>query len=187
MALRRGRPVRWTNRVEDLASWVLLAAGLLLVLFACTTGIGIHDRLVQQGRADALDRTPTSATLLERAPTFVSPYSDGTPVAVNATWDDRWGVERTGLVSAPEGSAKGSTLQIWIDQSGAPVLKPITSGDALALAGIITGLVIVAGVVVLALLWVALHRGLMAYNYAAWEQEWRAVAPLWSPGGGKRG
>ncbi len=65
MALRRGRPVRWTNRVEDLASWVLLAAGLLLVLFACTTGIGIHDRLVQQGRAEALHRTPTSATLLE--------------------------------------------------------------------------------------------------------------------------
>jgi hypothetical protein len=187
MALHRGRPDRWTDRVEDLASWVLLAAGLLVVLFTCTTGIGIHDRLVQQGRAESLDRTPTSATLLERAPTFVSPYTDAAPVAVTATWADRQGVERTGLVSAPEGSAKGSTLQIWIDQSGAPVLKPITSGDALALAGIITGLVIVAGVVVLALLWVALQRGLMAYNYAAWEQEWRAVAPLWSPGGGKRG
>ena len=118
---------------------------------------------------------------------FVSPYTDAAPVAVTASWEDRQGVERTGLVSAPEGSAKGSTLQIWIDQSGAPVLKPITSGDALALAGIITGLVIVAGVVVLALLWVALQHGLMAYNYAAWEQEWRAVAPLWSPGGGKRG
>jgi hypothetical protein len=41
--------------------------------------------------------------------------------------------------------------------------------------------------VVLALLWVALQRGLMAYNCAAWGQEWRAVAPLWSPDGGKRG
>ena len=115
------------------------------------------------------------------------PSRPGPSVAVNATWDDRWGVERTGSVSAPEGLAKGSTLQIWIDQSGAPVPKPTTSGDALALAGIITGLVIVAGVVVLALLWVALQRGLMAYNCAAWEQEWRAVAPLWSPDGGKRG
>ena len=187
MALHRGRPDRWTDRVEDLASWVLLAAGLLLVLFACTTGIGIHDRLVQPGRAESLDRTPTSATLLERAPTLASPYSEGAPVAVNAIWDDRQGVERTGLVSAPEGLAKGSTLQIWIAQSGAPVLKPTTSGDALAVAGIITGLVIVAGVVVLALLWVALQRGLMAYNCAAWEQEWRVVAPLWSPDGGKRG
>ena len=187
MALHRGRPDRWTDRVEDLASWVLLAAGLLLVLFACTTGIGIHDRLVQQGRAESLDRTPTSATLLERSPMFVSPYTDAAPVAVTASWEDRQGVERTGLVSAPEGLAKGSTLQIWIDPSGAPVLKPITSGDALALAGIITGLVIVAGAVVLALLWVALQRGLMAYNCAAWEQEWRAVAPLWSTDGDKRG
>ena len=97
------------------------------------------------------------------------------------------GSTHTGLVTAPEGLDAGSTLQIWIDQSGAPVPKPTTSGDALALAGIITGLVIVAGVVVLALLWVALQRGLMAYNCAAWEQEWREVAPLWSPGGGKRG
>ena len=65
MALRRGRPDRWTDRVEDLASWVLLAAGLLLVLFACTTGIEIAG---EQGRAWRPSyRIPTSANALERA------------------------------------------------------------------------------------------------------------------------
>ena len=58
MALRSRQARRWTDRVEDLAAWVLLAAGLLLVLFAGILGIGIHDRLVQQGQAEALDRTP---------------------------------------------------------------------------------------------------------------------------------
>jgi hypothetical protein len=186
MALRAGRAGRWTDRVEDMAAWVLLATGLLVVLVACMFGVELHDRMVQQSQAEALDRTPASATLLERAPTSASPYSARAPVVVTAAWEDPWGNEHTGTVSAPEGLAKGSTLPIWIDRSGASVPRPITSGDALALAGIIAGLIILAGAAVLALLWMALQRGLMAYNCAAWEQEWREVAPLWSPGEGKR-
>ena len=37
---------------------------------------------------------------------------------------------------------------------------------------------------VLAVLWAVLGRVLMASNSAAWEQEWRQVAPLWSRGEG---
>jgi hypothetical protein len=40
---------------------------------------------------------------------------------------------------------------------------------------------------VLAVVWAILGRVLMAYNSAAWEQEWRQVAPLWSRGEGRRG
>jgi hypothetical protein len=186
MAFRKGRPTRWTDRVEDMAAWVLLAAGLLVILFACTSGIGVHDRMVQQGRAEALDRTSTSATLLKSAPLIASPYDSGAPVRLLATWEDRWGMERTGLVTAPQGSPRGSVLPIWIDRSGASVPGPTTSGDALALAGITTGLIISGGVAALAVVWAVLRHVLMAYNCAAWEQEWRAVAPLWSRDGGKR-
>jgi hypothetical protein len=42
-------------------------------------------------------------------------------------------------------------------------------------------------VAALAVLWAVLRHVLMAYNCAAWEQEWKAVAPLWSRDGGKRG
>ena len=187
MPLRKGRPARWTDRVEDVAAWVLLAAGLLLVLFACTSGSGVHSRMVRQGQIEALDRTATSATLLERAPLIASPYNAGAPVDVPVTWVDRWGMEHTGLVAAPQGCAKGSTLTIWIDRSGASVPEPTTSGDALALAGIIAGLIISGGLAALAVVWAVLRHLLMAYNCAAWEQEWRAVAPLWSRDGGKRG
>jgi hypothetical protein len=187
MALRKGRPARWTDRVEDMAAWLLLAAGLLVILFACTSGIGVHDRMVQQGRAEALDRTATSATLLERSPLIASPYNNGAPIPVLATWEDRSGMERTGLVTAPQGLAKGSVLPIWIDRSGASVPEPTTSGDALALAGMIIGLIISGGLAALAVLWAVLRHVLMSYNCAAWEREWRDVAPLWSRDGGKRG
>ena len=187
MALRMGRLTRWTDRVEDVAAWVLLAAGLLLVLLACTLGIGVHAQMVRQGQTEALDRTATSATLLERTPLIASPYNAGAPVDVPVAWVDRWGMEHTGLVAAPQGFAKGSTLTIWIDRSGASVPEPKTSGDALVLAGIVTGLVFSGGVAALAVLWAVLRHVLMAYNCAAWEQEWKAVAPLWSRDGGKRG
>ena len=188
MALRMGRLTRWTDRVEDVAAWVLLAAGLLLVLLACTLGIGVHAQMVRQGQTEALDRTATSATLLERAPLIASalqrrgsgrcasylgrPLGDGPHGA---------GGGAAGIV------AKGSTLTIWIDRSGASVPEPKTSGDALVLAGIVAGLVFSGGVVALAVLWAVLRHVLMAYNCAAWEQEWKAVAPLWSRDGGKRG
>ena len=65
MALRAGRAGRWTDRVEDVAAWALLAAGLLLVLFGGVFGIGVYDRMVHQGHAESVDRTPASATLLD--------------------------------------------------------------------------------------------------------------------------
>jgi hypothetical protein len=40
---------------------------------------------------------------------------------------------------------------------------------------------------VLAVVWAILGRVLMAYSRAAWEQEYRQVAPLWSRGKGRRG
>ena len=186
MTLRAGRVRRWTDRVEDMAAWVLLAAGLLLAVFAGFLGIGIHDRTVQQGRTEALSRSPASATLLDSAPTIASAYANGAPVGVHATWEDRLGVTHTGVVTAPQGQEAGSTVAIWIDRSGAAVPEPISAGDALAVAMIIAVMVILAGSMVLVVLWSVLGRVLMAFNCAAWEQEWREVAPLWSRGG-KRG
>lgn len=185
MAVRVGRSGRWTDRIEDLVAWVLLAVGLLAVLFGCVLGIGIHDRLIQQSRIEALDRTPTSATLLERAPTIASPYATEAPVGVHATWQDRSGTTHTGLVTAPQGLDADDTLPIWIDGSGAAVPAPTSSGDAIAVAAMVVGIVILGSATVLAALWAILRRILLAYNCAAWEREWREVAPMWSRGEGR--
>jgi hypothetical protein len=135
MALRAGRSGRWTDRVEDVAAWVLLAAGLLVVLVGGVLGIGVYDRMVHQGHAEAVDRTSASATLLDSAPTIGSAYATGSSVGVHATWKDRLGMTHTGLVTAPQGLDAGSTVPIWIDRSGAAVPEPMSARDALGRAG----------------------------------------------------
>ena len=85
MALRAGRSGCWTDRVEDVAAWVLLAAGLLVVLVGGVLGIGVYDRMVHQGHAEAVDRTSASATLLDGAPTIGSDYATGSSIGVHAT------------------------------------------------------------------------------------------------------
>ena len=49
MGLCRGQTGRWTDRVEDATAWILLAAGLLVVLLGGAFGIGVHDRLADLG------------------------------------------------------------------------------------------------------------------------------------------
>lgn len=186
MARRTTRIRRRTDRVEDWTAWALLTAGLLVILFGCAFGIRLDDQLTARSRAEALDRTPTSAMLLEAAPTIASAYATLSPVGVTATWEDRFGIAHTGIVDAPQGLDVGSRVPIWVDRSGAAVSAPTTTGDALVVSAIAAGLFIAAGLGLLALLWEVLRRVILAVNCAAWEREWRTVAPIWS-GEGKRG
>ena len=101
MALRAGRSGCWTDCVEDVAAWVLLAAGLRVVLVGGVLGIGVYDRMVRQGHAEAVDRTPASATLQDSAPTIAYAEPTAPPLDVRATWKDRRGATHTGLVRAP--------------------------------------------------------------------------------------
>ena len=187
MARRKGRTGRWTDRLEDATAWVLLAAGLLVVLFAYLFGIGVHDRLVDQARVEALDGTHTIATLLNASPTIGSDSTLSAPLWTAATWRDRSGEAHTGTLAAPQGLDAGRTFQIWIDRAGAPVPEPISDSDALAMATVIAAVTFLAGASVLAALWVAVRRITLSYNCAAWEREWREVAVIWSRGEGKRG
>jgi hypothetical protein len=187
MALRAGQAGRWTDRVEDMAAWVLLAAGVVLVLSGGVLGIGVYDQIIHQSHAESVDRTPVWATLLDSAPTIASTYATGPPVGVHAIWQDRSGMPHTGLVRAPQGLDAGTTVPIWIDRSGAAVPESMSARNGLEMAGITAGAVIFAGLAALAVLWAVLGRVLMTCNSAAWEQEWRQVAPLWSRGEGKRG
>ena len=94
--------------------------------------------MVQQGHAEAVDRTPASATLLDSAPIAYA-EATGPPNDVRGTWKDRWGMTHTGLVTAAQGLDAGTTVPIWIDRSGAAVPEPMSARDAVATAGITAG------------------------------------------------
>ena len=187
MAFRARRTGRWTDRVEDATAWILLAAGLLVVLLGGVYGLAVHARLTDRARAEALDRKPAVATLLNAAPTIGSDSTLSMPVEVAATWRDRAGVPHTGTVPAPQGLEAESTVQIWIDRSGAAVPEPTSDGDALKIATITAAITILGGAIVLAALWCVVRRITLSYNCAAWEREWREVAAIWSRGEGTRG
>ena len=187
MGLCRGQTGRWTDRVEDATAWILLAAGLLVVLLGGVFGIGVHDRLADQARAEALDRTPVDATLLHASPTVGSDSTLSAPLETAATWRDRLGIPHTGTVPAPQGLEAGRTVRIWIDRSGAAVPDPTSDGDALVMAMITAAIAVLAGAIVLAALWGIVRRITLSYNCAAWDREWREVAAIWSRGEGRRG
>jgi hypothetical protein len=187
MVFRARRTGRWTDRVEDATAWILLAAGLLVVLLGGVFGIAVHDRLTDQGRAEALDRKPAVATLLNAAPSIGSDSTLSMPVEVAATWRDRAGVPHTGTVPAPQGLEADSTVQIWIDRSGAAVSEPTSDGVALEIATITAAITVLGGAIVLAALWRVVPRITLSCNCAAWEREWREVAAIWSRGEGHRG
>ena len=187
MALGKGWTGRWTDRLEDATAWVLLAAGLLVVLFGSLFGIGVHDRLVDQARAEASDRMPAIATLLNASPAIGSDSTLSTPLWTAATWRDRSGVSQTGTVAAPPGLAAANTVGIWIDRSGAAVPEPTSDGVALEIATITAAITVLGGAIVLAALWCVVRRITLSCNCAAWEREWREVAAIWSRGEGTPG
>ena len=53
---------RTTDRIEDMVAWILVAAGLLVVLLSVTVGVRVHDQLVERGRVESAMRTPAVLT-----------------------------------------------------------------------------------------------------------------------------
>ena len=187
MARRAHRSSRVSDRIEDWAAWVLLAGGMLLILLSCVIGVRVHNQLVEQGRGEALDRTPGVARLLAASPTLPSEYDTTSPVVVAASWRDKSGVEHTDSVSVPQGLQAGSTVPIWTDRSGSAVPPPTSTNDALLSGVVSAGLVLGAAASVLVFVWALVRHATLVYNCASWEREWRAVEPVWTRGEGSRG
>jgi hypothetical protein len=187
VALRANRLRRVSDRVEDWAAWVLLAGGMLVILLSCVIGVRVHDQLVEQGRREALDRTPGIARLLAASPTLPSDYDTSSPVIVAASWRDRSGVEHAGSVSVPQGLQTGSTVPIWTDRSGSAVPSPTSTNDALLGGVVVAGLVLGAAASVLVCVWALVRQATLVYNCGCLEREWRAVEPVWTRGEGSRG
>ncbi|KAA9153466.1 hypothetical protein FPZ12_034560 [Amycolatopsis acidicola] len=167
--------VRRGDRVETalLLFFVLLALAALPV--AWTMGAKSFDAqqaVVLQARAD---RHPAEAVLLaDAAPDIVSP--EGMPVhaktSVEAAWRLPDGSDRTGTVLAERGTTAGTTVPIWLDDSGNPVAAPPGRASPL-----------IVGVTTAALCWLAFTGFLTGVfclvryfddrrRYARWEREW---------------
>jgi hypothetical protein len=180
--LRRG-----TDRIQAalrLVTVVVLVAGVPAAAVAAGRQAD-HLALNRAHAQQATDRLVT-AVLLQNAPAagIPDPYTDVQTVWVPARWQPPGQPPRTGQVLAVAGARQGSTVQTWIDSSGAVTAPPMDHRD-------IAGDVCLAVVATCLVSWLLLlvsgmlaRRALDRRRLRAWEAEWRASGPLWS---GRRG
>ena len=176
--LRRG-----SDRVETAVLGVLLAAFLAGAPFAThAAGSWAYTLSAREAQVQRAGLHHVPATLLETAPAWNAyANSGGAAPDVDARWRAPGGQVRTGKVFVPPGTAAGSTVLVWTNQAGQladPPLGPTQLASRALLAeaaaaGSLATVLIVAG-------WLA-RRSLDRRRLAAWDADWLATGPRWSP------
>ncbi|HTQ90105.1 MAG TPA: hypothetical protein VMK84_11485 [Streptosporangiaceae bacterium] len=174
---------RRSDRAETVMLGALLAAFLAAAPFAAHAGgswaYATYAREAQAQRA-MLRQVP--ATLLQ-APPDVTAYP-GAGV-ISRAFDARWrapdGRLRTGELFVPPGAAAGSTVPVWVDRSGRLAGPPLGHAQLATRAQLARELA--AGTLAIVLItigWLA-RRSLDRRRMAAWDADWLANGPRWSP------
>jgi hypothetical protein len=180
--LRRWRPDRNPlRRRSDRAETAIL--GLLLVAFLAgspflthAAGSWTYSASAREARAQQADLHQVPATLLQAAQT-VGGYS----AEANARWRAPDGHVVTGQVFVPNSLAAGSTVMVWINRAGQLSDSPLNASqvasraelsEVLAVAGLAVALIVIGGLV---------HWALDRRRLAAWDADWLATGPRWSP------
>ena len=155
--LRRG-----SDRGETVVLSALLAAFLTAVPFAGhAAGSWAHHTFAREAQAQRAVVHPVRATLLQ-APTSVISYP--------------------GAGAGPLGyAAAGSTVPMWVDRTGEPADPPLGRAQVASRAELARELTVAALAIVLAVsIWLT-RRTLDRRRMAAWDADWRATGPRWSP------
>ena len=122
-------------RQARIKHWV---TALLILMVPVSLWIGAAAHTDQQQRLEDQKTsihqvTATTTAAAESAPVASTEFgaSGAAATAVDSRWVYR-GVEHTGRVSVDTGSPVGTTTQIWVDDSGNPSMRPLTSSDVAA-------------------------------------------------------
>jgi hypothetical protein len=161
--------------VTALAAAFLVGAPLL----ALSAGRQAHDSGPRPGHAQRARWHQVPGVLRTSTINRFAP----SPAPAWAWWTAPGGVPHTGRVLAPAGFAAGAVVKVWVDaagrlagrQAGPPA--PPGQRDSRALADGMVAVLILAGLFCGAGL--AAHRVVDRRRLAAWDAEWRAIAPKW--------
>lgn len=177
--LRRG-----CDRAEAAVVAGLLAGFLLGIPFSALAGWHwVYAAGVQAERAQLGARHQVDAVLLEdSAAQAYTAYGAAVEPQAAARWTAPDGTPRTGMITVASDAPAGSTVRIWIDNTGWQTHRPMAHKDvigrailAAAFTPVIVGLLLVcAGTVA--------YGALRRRRLAAWEMEWSVKGPQWSRG-----
>jgi hypothetical protein len=175
-SLRRG-----TDRIEDIAAWLLTVMGIVVLIVAGVFGIEDHARGMERVRSDLAERVEATAVVLADPPDrIVEPASAAPFGSVPARWTDPAGVQHEGTIMARSDSRAGTEVHIWLDRKGELARPPLGELSALLNALILAATVLALGGCAIVALWKALRRITTAHNVRAWEREWARVGPEWT-------
>ncbi len=173
---------RASDRVEAAlvaATLVLFLAGApLLALFAWHWADAAALRV--QHRQQLTWHRVSAVLLADARPAVDIGYGGVAGPEVRARWAAPDGAPRTGDVPAPSTARAGSTIRIWVDESGAPTGPPLRTEQA-------TGQAVLASVLAPFALGTILLCATSLAGYildrrrlAAWAAEWRTTGPRWN-------
>lgn len=125
--------VRTTDRVEALILVFAVAMSLIALPIGAAVGTAVHDSRSRLYAEQVQTRRPVTATVT--GDSHPRRNLDSPTVTVPARWF-AGGTERTGDVSAPLTAKIGDDIEIWVDDQGLPVARPLNTArdDALAIA-----------------------------------------------------
>lgn len=177
-------PHRRTDRVEELAAWLLLSLGLLALFGAVAVGHSTYGAALERGGIGGAG--PVAALLLADVPLDPAATRPGEAPStrrVPVAWTSSDGVEHTDeLVLSPPVHA-GSEVAAWLDGHGRLVASPPEQPSEAAAFGVGAGLTVLALVwSLIVALWCGVRRAVERRNAAAWAREWARVEPQWSRG-----
>jgi hypothetical protein len=174
--LRRG-----SDRAETVVLGALLAAFLAAAPFAAHAAGGwAHTRAVRDAQAQRASLVQVTATLVRTAP-VLSGYGSTSGFAVEARWRAPDGPVRTGELFVTADVAARHSTRIWVDRTGRltgpPLSRDQVAGRAQLAVGVAVGCL---AVVLITAAWLV-RRGLDRRRMAAWDADWLANGPRWSP------
>ena len=172
--LRRG-----SDRAETAILGVLLAAFLAGAPFvAHVAGSWTYATAAREAQLQQAATYQVPATLLQTAlPWNVGAYGG----EANARWKAPDGQVRTGQIFVPGGSAAGSTVMVWTNRAGQLTDSPLMHTQVVGRAAMSRVLAVAALAVTLIVLGMLARRALDKRRLTAWDAEWLATGPRWSP------
>jgi hypothetical protein len=159
----------------------LLAAFLAAAPFtAHAAGSWAHASAVRDAQAQRASLHQVTATLVRAAP-VLSGYGSASDFAVEARWRAPDGRVRTGELLVTATVAAGHSTRIWVDRAGRLTGPPLSRDQVTGRVQLAVG-VAVGGLAVLLIMaaWLA-RRGIDRRRMAAWDTDWMANGPRWSP------
>ena len=171
------------RRRSDRAETAML--GVLLTVFLAGAPVAAHAAgswtyatSAREAQAQQAARHQVPATLLQSA--TLSSIGGGGAEA-QARWRAPDGQVRTGQIFVSGSALAGSTVMVWTNQAGQVSESPLQQSQ-------VTGRTVMAQVIAVAALAVTLiivgwaaHWALERRKLAAWDAEWLATEPRWSP------